>query len=410
MGNVRTRKETGKLYLDFNYRAVRCREQTALPDTPANRKRVKALLEIIEAKILLGEFDYAEYFPNSRNLKKFAFAQEHPGQPETPGATRASEATPETPDFESFAWQWFEESRVLWRKSHARNITSILSSALVPSFGKMKVGQITKTDILNFRTKRASRPGRNGQPSMAPKTVNSQMAILRAILAEAAERYDFQTPYKNIKPLKLRRTHIEPFSIAEVNRITAAVREDFRNYYIVRFYSGMRTGEIDGLKWKHVDFDNREILIRETLVNGSTEYTKTDGSQREIPMLGPVYEALREQYQATGRKSPYVFCNRQGEPLDHGNVTKRVWYPLLRHLGLTKRRPYQTRHTAATLLLASGENPEWVARLLGHASTEMLFKVYSRYIPNLTRMDGSAFERLVSRMSDTAGEKSDDSE
>ena len=50
---------------------------------------------------------------------------------------------------------------------------------------------------------------------------------------------------------------------------------------------------------------------------------------------------------------------------------------------------------AATLLLASGENPEWVARTLGHSSTEMLFKVYSRYIPNLTRMDGSAFERLI---------------
>ena len=54
-----------------------------------------------------------------------------------------------------------------------------------------------------------------------------------------------------------------------------------------------------------------------------------------------------------------------------------------------------TRHTAATLLLAAGENPEWVARFLGHASTEMLFKVYSRYIPNLTRMDGSAFEKLL---------------
>lgn len=76
-------------------------------------------------------------------------------------------------------------------------------------------------------------------------------------------------------------------------------------------------------------------------------------------------------------------------------MTKRVWYPLLSYLGLTKRRPYQTRHTAATLLLASGENPEWVARLLGHSSTEMLFNVYSRYIPNATRQDGSAFDRLI---------------
>jgi integrase len=53
------------------------------------------------------------------------------------------------------------------------------------------------------------------------------------------------------------------------------------------------------------------------------------------------------------------------------------------------------RHTAATLWLASGEAPEWIARQLGHTSTEMLFRVYSRYVPNLTRRDGSAMERLL---------------
>ena len=52
------------------------------------------------------------------------------------------------------------------------------------------------------------------------------------------------------------------------------------------------------------------------------------------------------------------------------------------------------RHTAATLWLASGEAPEWIARQLGHTTTEMLFRVYSRYVPNLTRNDGSAMDRL----------------
>jgi integrase len=76
-------------------------------------------------------------------------------------------------------------------------------------------------------------------------------------------------------------------------------------------------------------------------------------------------------------------------------VTKRVWYPLLRYLAFKPRRPYQSRHTAATLWLAAGENPLWIARQLGHSSTEMLFKVYGRFVPNLTRQDGSAFERLL---------------
>jgi integrase len=49
------------------------------------------------------------------------------------------------------------------------------------------------------------------------------------------------------------------------------------------------------------------------------------------------------------------------------------------------------------MMLAAGENPEWVAKQLGHANTQMLFQVYSRFVPNLTRRDGSAFEKILER-------------
>src|SRR5690606_10345156 len=94
----------------------------------------------------------------------------------------------------------------------------------------------------------------------------------------------------------------------------------------------------------------------------------------------------------------YVFCSRSGHPIDAHNFANRIWYPLLRYLDLEKRRPYQTRHTTATLMLASGENPEWIARLMGHANTQMLFTVYSRFVPNLTRRDGLAIAGLLSSL------------
>lgn len=407
MAKVRVRRDTQKLFIDFTFDGVRCREQTLLTDTAQNRKQLDKLIQRMEAKMLLGEFNYAEFFPGSKNLEKLAAAGVRISEDENEEHPSSSQ---NDPFFQDFADQWFEENKIQWRASHQRNLESILRSSLKPAFKNKRLTAITKADILAVRNHMATKKGRGENGLMGPKTINSHMAILRMILAEAAERYEFDTPYRNIKPLKLQKVHIEPFSLNEVTRILDAVREDYRNYYEVRFYTGMRTGEIDGLKWEYVDFEKREILIRETRVNGQTEYTKNDGSQREIPMFGPVYEALSNQYKATGKLSKYVFCNREGRPLEHNNITKRVWYPLLRSMNLKKRRPYQTRHTAATLLLASGENPEWVARILGHSSTEMLFKVYSRYIPNLTRMDGSAFERLVNRMSHTAGEKSDDSE
>ena len=54
---------------------------------------------------------------------------------------------------------------------------------------------------------------------------------------------------------------------------------------------------------------------------------------------------------------------------------------------------YETRHTFASWALAAGETPEWVARTPGHGDTSMVYKTYGRYIPNLTRWDGSVFER-----------------
>nr|WP_305079992.1 tyrosine-type recombinase/integrase [Psychrobacter sp. JCM 18901] len=135
--------------------------------------------------------------------------------------------------------------------------------------------------------------------------------------------------------------------------------------------------------------------MREALVNGEMGPTKTLGSQRDIAMSQLVYDALLEQKARTYGKSEFVFCNSQGNPMEYRNVNRRVWKPTLALLGLKHRRAYQTRHTAATLWLAAGENPEWIARQMGHSSTEMLFRVYSRYVPDITRQDGSAMDNLL---------------
>jgi integrase len=408
MASLQVRKETGHLIIDFYFRGVRYREQTALPDTQGNRKKLQRILEKIEIEIKLGTFDYARFFPGSPRAPKLSdrgvpqpTATPSPVLTETiPSAVvpSAPAVPPEierpTPTFGEFATTWAAENDIVWRRSHRRTIHDILNAHLLPAFADKAVGRITKSDILAFRSTLAKVPGRKAG-TLSPKRINAIMAPLRQILNEAADRFDFTTPYRNIRPLKVAKSDITPFSLEEVQRILATVRPDCRHYHAVRFFTGMRTGEIDGLKWKYVDIAHRQILVRETIVLGEEDTTKTEGSQREIQMNGVVYQALREQERATRGLSQYVFCTREGQPLDHNNVTKRVWYPRLRHRGLAKPRPYQTRRTAATLWLAAGENPLWIASQMGHTSTEMPFKVYGRFAPNLTRQDGSAFERLL---------------
>ena len=347
-----------------------------------NRRRVTKIIRQIDAEMELGTFDYAKYFPNSGRVQQFL---EHD--------RRLSELNSRAPRFDQFANSWLEENEVRWRRSYFATTSGTVRKYLTPRFGEQYLDQIKRGEILEFRAELRKRRRNNGR-TLSPDRVNHIISPLRMMLDEAALRYDFMSPMSGIKGLPVGRSDVEPFTLGEVQTILAAVRPDFQNYYTVRFFTGMRTGEIDGLQWRYIDFDRREILIRRALVDGELGATKTDGSARDILMSGPVHEALTEQRKNTGHLD-FVFCNAAGNPLCHRNVTKRVWYPILRHLGLRKRRPYQSRHTAATLWLASGENPEWVARQLGHTTTEMLFRRYSRFIPNLTRQDGSAFERLL---------------
>lgn len=396
MAKVRVRPDTGRLQLDFGLGGLRCREQTDLPDTPANRLLLESRLTQIESEIKAGIFDYAKHFPNSPRAQRLSNGMQRELVAPMPLSAIVVPAITET--FAAFTTTWLAEMEPTWRVATRNLHRSLLDLYLLPEFGERPLVDITRPDLLKFRADLiTTNRGKRTKP-LAPASVNHVLKLLRAILSEAASRYGFVDPAAKVKRVKIPRSDIRPFSLDEVKSIVSHCRSDYRPYLTTRFFTGMRSGEIHGLKWSRVDFERRQILVRETYGHGRVEYTKNDGSQREIAMSSIVYDALREQQKATGDRE-YVFCNRNGEPLDEGNVTKRVWYPLLSVLGLDRRRPYETRHTCATLWLAAGEAPEWIARQLGHTTTEMLFRVYSRYVPNLTRRDGSAFENLVSEIS-----------
>lgn len=401
MAKVRARPETGMLYLDFFYRGVRCREQTALPDTAENRRRVQALMNRISKEIKQGLFDYAAIFPGSPRAAQFAATAAAAGSivpsPATGSPLPAAPAASDTPTFADFSLTWRKEMAPQWRRQHRDSVDATFDAHLLAEFGNRPVGSITKADVMAFRARLAELPGRSG-PKLSPTTINKTMGLLRQCLTEASERFGTPDAFKGVKRLKGRRPDVKPFSLEEVEKIRATIRPDYRDYVTCRFFTGMRTGEINGLKWKYVDFEHEIIQVREVFSAGEAEENaKTESSIRDIPMLPMVREALERQWNARDPNDEYVFQTRAGNPIDAHNFANRIWYPLLRYLGLEKRRPYQTRHTAATLMLASGENPEWIARLMGHTNTQMLFTVYSRFVPNLTRQDGLAFAGLLSR-------------
>jgi integrase len=191
--------------------------------------------------------------------------------------------------------------------------------------------------------------------------------------------------------LRVDKTEISPLSMEEVKQFLEEVDSHFKEYFTVAFFTGLRPSEQIALKHDNLDFARGKINVVDARVMGEESTPKTVESRRTIDMTPPVKEALQKQAESTFFKGSYVFVSKEGSLVDVGNLRKRVWYPALREAGLKKRTMYQTRHTFATLMLSAGENPSWVARMMGHTSCEMLFKKYTGYIPNLTHQDGMAF-------------------
>lgn len=387
MVRVRTRRETGTLLLDFQYRGKRCREQTALPDTLGNRRLLEALGKRIDKAMVKGTFVYAEFFPDSPRAKD---AEANPSAT----TNLAKEDSEPCPTFAEFAATWSMESEPAWRLQYKIEVGRTLDGIILPKLGELRLDSIGRGHLLGFQADIAKRRGRAGD-SLSARRINKIMGLVKSILNEGCDRYGLQSPARTLKRLKQVRSEVLPFSLGEVHHLIQRCREDYRPYLTVRLLTGLRTGEADGLQWQDIDFAAGVFRVERTHSRNGDGGTKTDGSRRTIPMVPQVRAAFDLQRIRAVEGCPWVFHSKIGNPVDAVNFTNRVWYPLLRNLGLKKRPPYQMRHTAATLMLAAGENPEWIANVLGHSTTEMLFRVYSRFVPNLTRNDGLAFAGLV---------------
>ena len=380
MATINVRKETSKLYIDFRYKGVRCREQTRMRDTVQNRRLLKRLVNRIDAEITLNTFDYSDAFPDSKKATLF---------------TDSNSSTKSIITFKDFAHTWLKEMRPTWRVSYFKTVSYLLEAKLLKAFGTEDVENISRADVLQYRSDLCL-GNENNNSRLSARYVNRIISIMLSILEEASSRFNFPNHCSDISPLRTRKMRPDPFTIDEVESIINACPTEFKDYFIVRFFSGLRTGELHGLRWKNLCLKNRSINVRESIVDGVLGKTKSTYSDRFVAMSDQVHDSLMRIFKNT-ENSEYVF-SRNGKPLTQSYITQCVWYPMLKQLNIPRRRPYTSRHTAASIWLASGENPEWIARQLGHKSSEVLFNYYSNYIPNVTRSDGEQANKFLNKI------------
>lgn len=395
LGSVR--KVHDKVYVDFIYLGERVREPSGLIWNRKNEKIVREQLNRIMAAIEDGTFNFAKVFPDSR--KSIYFAQKESMIP-------GRDLLPSSVLFKDYAWQWYQtlrdskrvtERTLLGYKSH-------LTLYLVPFFGERSFDGINAGVLDEFVS--WARRQRFKNKTISNKTINKCMVPLKMICKRAAIRYNWGRMYDPFFAYtKLgeedNTAQVNPFDIKEQKLIISVLPKHWKPYFQFAFCSGLRQGEQMALKLKDIDWSKNTIQIRRAMtldeqgrrVEGKT---KNKYSRRILQLLPVMKEALLKQKQICEiLESKYLFCTTTGELLNHANLSNRVWHPALKDAGIPYRPMIQTRHSFATMALSLGENPLWIAHIMGHRDTDMIIKVYTKYLKNAVNTnDGKALNNI----------------
>jgi integrase len=378
------RRINGKVYVDFVYLDERVRESSGLDWNDKNARQVREQLDKIIVAIKSGTFRFAEVFPNSQKLDFFAAKERE--------VYRLRETPEQVPCGEFFS-TWYDLLRNSGRVTGRTLLgyKGYMNLYLVPFFGEMKFGELNAVTFERFISWARQRQY-NGEP-IQNQTINKCLTVLKMVCKTAAISFGWggaYSPFFGFKKLPETDAYedISPFSPVEQRSLIDCLAEHWRPYFRFAFCAGLRPGEQIALKPEDVDWEKGLLHIRRAVTldeNGKKTLgtTKNRYSRRTIRLLPVMMEALSTQKAVYDKfRGHYFFCTATGAQIDLNNLRDRVWTPALRKAGLVRREMKQTRHSFATIALSCGENPLWIARVMGHRNTEMIIRVYGKFIEN----------------------------
>ncbi len=283
--------------------------------------------------------------------------------------------------FRDFAAEWLRDYAAgNVRPKTYEGYEGVLRVHLVPEFGDVHLSEITRKAIDAFvadwtaggaryrervrlaveaEARAAREEDRDPRPvrlGRSPKTIANALVPLREMLGHAVEwGYLSANPAVGIRRPRSERREMHALDASEVGRLLAAADDEWRPLLLCAATTGMRRGELLGLRWGDVDWNGRRLWVRRSVgLRGTFQQPKTRGSVRAVAMPPTLVSALRRHRIASSfsGEDDLVFPSERGTPLDGGNMVKRALVPALRRAGLPQIRFHDLRHTFASLLIA----------------------------------------------------------
>jgi integrase len=281
---------------------------------------------------------------------------------------------------------------------------------LKPTLGRVKLKALTPAHVRSLYREKL-------EAGSSARTVRYIHTTLHKALKQAVmDGLIPRNATEAVKPPQTSREEMHPLTPEQAKHLLQVAHEvgdRLEALYVLAIHTGLRQGELLGLKWDDVDLEDGSLQVRRTLTitKSGPVFTapKTTSSRRSVKLTSYAIEVLKSHLErqlaeidrvgslwSPGDADGLVFASETGEPLDRRAVTKLKFKPLLKRAGLPEIRFHDLRHTCATLLLTRNVNPKIVSEMLGHSTIAITLDTYSHVLPNMRDQAAAAMEEALS--------------
>ncbi|MCP3029019.1 site-specific integrase [Halobacillus sp. A5] len=293
--------------------------------------------------------------------------------------------------YKDFLDQWLDDKKRQVQETTYDSYVILVDAHIAPRLGNIKLSHLKPIHIQNFYNHLSSEKG------LAGASIQKIHTLIKDSLKKAV-RWEllFKNPMDAIDRPKIIKPDVEVWTTEEANTFMAKAENDplFMAFYLA-YTTGMRQGEILGLRWKDIDFDKKLLMIRQTLVPGAKKLksgAKSRAGTRTISLPDKAVIKLQKYKKRMDiekqlaadifQDNDLVVCTGLGTPINSSNL-RRTFHRLIEEAQVKPIRFHDLRHTHATVLLLQNVNPKIVSERLGHADVRLTLDTYSHLLPNM---------------------------